>query len=539
MGFVDAVKDLAQQAGMPVPEDDALAGRARARRRSSSRSRRRSSDVLGQGGRAAIASSSRRSPRAIDYLKGRGLTGEIAARFGLGYAPEGWRGLASVFPSYDDPLLEESGLVIAQRERRRGEATRRRRRQALRPLPRPHHVPDPLRPGRGDRLRRPGARPRRAQVPELARDAGVQQGPRAVRPVRGAHRACASAATRWSSRATWTWSRWPSRASATRSRRSARPAPPSTCRSCSASPTRSSSASTATPPAGAPPAGRSRRSLPHATDTRSVPLPVPAAPSTTRTATSASSAPRRSSSASPRPCRCRSSSSRRPAKGCDLATAEGRARFLANARPLWTALPDGMLKRQLLGEIASRGGARRRRAGARCGASAARPRPAAPSRRRRAAGRSRRAAARRRRPIRQPADRVAWMLLLDSDWWEQLERRRPRSCCAPCPAGTASCSASSTAQPAEHGAAALGGAARAASPSRAAGRAAALRPGRRRGPGDRAAALERPAQRSIDATAATAPTEQARSDVRSVLGAPAAETLGRRRFDERRSRRIM
>ena len=51
-------------------------------------------------------------PRAIEYLKGRGLSGEIAARFGLGYAPAGWRSLASVFPSYDDPLLEESGMVI-------------------------------------------------------------------------------------------------------------------------------------------------------------------------------------------------------------------------------------------------------------------------------------------------------------------------------------------------------------------------------------------------------------------------------------------
>src|SRR5439155_20033865 len=49
-----------------------------------------------------------------DYLKRRGLTGEIAARFGLGYAPAGWRTLAGVFPQYDDAVLEESGLVIAQ-----------------------------------------------------------------------------------------------------------------------------------------------------------------------------------------------------------------------------------------------------------------------------------------------------------------------------------------------------------------------------------------------------------------------------------------
>ena len=36
----------------------------------------------------------------------------MAKQFGLGYAPEGWRSLASVFPNYDDPLLAESGLVI-------------------------------------------------------------------------------------------------------------------------------------------------------------------------------------------------------------------------------------------------------------------------------------------------------------------------------------------------------------------------------------------------------------------------------------------
>jgi DNA primase len=47
----------------------------------------------------------------VDYLKRRGLTGAVAARFGLGYAPPGWRTLAGVFPRYDDPLLEEAGLV--------------------------------------------------------------------------------------------------------------------------------------------------------------------------------------------------------------------------------------------------------------------------------------------------------------------------------------------------------------------------------------------------------------------------------------------
>jgi DNA primase len=52
------------------------------------------------------------APRAIEYLKGRGLTGKIAARFGIGYAPDGWQNLESVFPDYGDKALKEAGLVV-------------------------------------------------------------------------------------------------------------------------------------------------------------------------------------------------------------------------------------------------------------------------------------------------------------------------------------------------------------------------------------------------------------------------------------------
>ena len=112
-------------------------------------------------------------------------------------------------------------------------------------------------------------------------------------------------------------------------------------------------------------------------------------------------------------------------EGVDLATAEGRARFLASARPLWSALPDGMLKRQLLGEIASRaalptdelastwrsGGAVRGRPPMEASVS---PRP-------------RRAA---RSVMRQPADRLAWLLLLESRWWDTLSAADHRLLCA-------------------------------------------------------------------------------------------------------------
>ncbi len=112
LGFVDAINDLAQQVGMTVPEDD----RTPAEREHASAQKKRQATLSQVLTRAAehYRGQLKASLRAIDYLKGRGLSGEIAARFGLGYAPDGWRTLAGVFPSYDDPLLEESGLVIAK-----------------------------------------------------------------------------------------------------------------------------------------------------------------------------------------------------------------------------------------------------------------------------------------------------------------------------------------------------------------------------------------------------------------------------------------
>ena len=111
LSFMDAVRDLAQQVGLQVPErEDSPEDRARAEAEKAQRATL--SDVLAKAGehyRAALKA----SPRAVAYLKKRGLTGAVAARFGMGYAPEGWRTLAGVFPSYDDPLLTESGLVIS------------------------------------------------------------------------------------------------------------------------------------------------------------------------------------------------------------------------------------------------------------------------------------------------------------------------------------------------------------------------------------------------------------------------------------------
>ena len=110
MSFIEAVKDLAQQIGMQVPEEP-QSPEERARAQAAKAKSDSLTDVLEKAGES-WREHLKNSPRAIAYLKGRGLSGQIAKRFGLGYAAEGWRSLASVFPKYDDPLLAESGLVI-------------------------------------------------------------------------------------------------------------------------------------------------------------------------------------------------------------------------------------------------------------------------------------------------------------------------------------------------------------------------------------------------------------------------------------------
>jgi len=114
MSFVEAVHDLAQQFGMQVPEDDA-SPQDRARAVQQRQKQNTLSEVLEKACRA-YQKNLKTSARAVAYFKGRGLSGQVAKQFGLGYAPEGWRSLASVFATYDDPLLVESGLVILSEE---------------------------------------------------------------------------------------------------------------------------------------------------------------------------------------------------------------------------------------------------------------------------------------------------------------------------------------------------------------------------------------------------------------------------------------
>ncbi len=338
MTFIEATQDLAQQYGMVVPEEDTTPQeRERAARQREKQATL--NDVLEKAGEA-YRKHLKQSPHAVEYLKRRGLSGEVARDFGLGYAPEGWRSLASVFPSYDDPLLAESGLVIVNDEEdKRYDRFRDR-------------IMFPIRNVKGECIGFGGRvlgdeKPKYLNSPETpvfskgrelyglfeARTALREQGyvlvtegymdvvalaqlgfPNAVATL---GTACTNDHVQKLFR--FTESVVFSFDGDEAGRRAARKALDA--------------------------------ALPFATDTRSVKflfLPSEHDPDSYIREFGKEAFSRYVSDATPLS-RFLIEAAR---EACDLATAEGRAHMAANAKPLWSALPDGALKRQLLGEIA-------------------------------------------------------------------------------------------------------------------------------------------------------------------------------------------
>ena len=86
LSFPEAVDDLAREAGLEVPRE---AGRSKGPDFGPAyEALARAADFY----RAQLRSHAD-APRAVAYLKGRGLSGEIAREFGIGYAPPGWDNL--------------------------------------------------------------------------------------------------------------------------------------------------------------------------------------------------------------------------------------------------------------------------------------------------------------------------------------------------------------------------------------------------------------------------------------------------------------
>lgn len=112
LSFVEAVNELAKMVGMIVPQE--------------TRNPDRPEQKVMPGMQEALQRTSnyyrselKKSASAIEYLKSRGLSGEIAGRFRMGYAPSGWQNLASIFDDYQAEGLATAGLVIDNEQGRR------------------------------------------------------------------------------------------------------------------------------------------------------------------------------------------------------------------------------------------------------------------------------------------------------------------------------------------------------------------------------------------------------------------------------------
>lgn len=109
LSFPEAVQELAQRAGLTMPTD----GR---------HGTLRGEDYAPLYNTLAAAAryyqrqlkSHPQKERAVNYLKQRGLTGTIAAHFGLGYAPPGWDNLLTALGGAAESLLSQTGLAIAR-----------------------------------------------------------------------------------------------------------------------------------------------------------------------------------------------------------------------------------------------------------------------------------------------------------------------------------------------------------------------------------------------------------------------------------------
>ena len=113
LSFPEAIRKLAESVGLQVPQDTAAGPET-------PKGEPGVYDVL-KTASEYYRKQLKTAPAAIAYLKGRGLEGRTAARFGLGYAPSGYdNGLKKVFEDYDwNKLLPEAGLVGEDEESRR------------------------------------------------------------------------------------------------------------------------------------------------------------------------------------------------------------------------------------------------------------------------------------------------------------------------------------------------------------------------------------------------------------------------------------
>ena len=115
LDFPQAVEELAKAAGMEIPREES--GRPHKPRQPTDSPLYPLLTAAADFYRQALKSHPQRKA-AVDYLKGRGLTGEIARDFGLGFAPPGWDNLYKHLSSdtLQQKAMIDAGLLVENAE---------------------------------------------------------------------------------------------------------------------------------------------------------------------------------------------------------------------------------------------------------------------------------------------------------------------------------------------------------------------------------------------------------------------------------------
>ena len=111
--FPEAVEQLARISGLDVPHEDAKKNSAAVAREQERKSIYQLLEAAANYYKQQLRTHPAKN-KGIHYLKGRGLSGEIARDFGIGLAPPGWDNLLQSLDTTDESLdlLISSGMLI-------------------------------------------------------------------------------------------------------------------------------------------------------------------------------------------------------------------------------------------------------------------------------------------------------------------------------------------------------------------------------------------------------------------------------------------
>ncbi len=126
LSFQEAIRSLANSVGMDFPKDGNYKTNGEKSTEPNVTLKKRLHHEILERALAYYVHQLRNSSLAINYLKDRGITGNIAKRFSIGWSSFKFDGLKEIFENYNDPTLVQVGLISESNSHKRFDCFRGR-----------------------------------------------------------------------------------------------------------------------------------------------------------------------------------------------------------------------------------------------------------------------------------------------------------------------------------------------------------------------------------------------------------------------------